>query len=479
MWLGLYFPRLALDYRCAMLSEPPSPLAMTQSHGGVERLHQVSDAAAACGIRCGMSRSAALATLPALELWDWDAAQEIQALNELAHWAFQFSSQVKLCPPQGLVLEVGKSVSLFGGLPALMRRIVAQLQSLRYDASLCLAPYAFSSWVLARAGVQKHLRDQAALMACLATLPVEALPLDEGARQALHQVGLTEIGQLLALPRDALQRRFDRTLPECLDRLQGQLDVPWPAFYPEERFRLSVLLPSPAHQVEALTFVLQRQVQALSGFLRQRAAGVRELSLTLAYDRAALEAEHFDWCLMQPVSEAGKLLRILRETLERAHLKDAVAEVALQAEHLDILPPGQTAFFQTRASQAETQWPYLVDRFRARLGREAVSVLALCADHRPEKAWVLCAPEQLTYHSVVPPDNPRPAWLLPEPRLLGAGLPSTWTLWRGPERIESGWWDGADVTRDYFIALNAQGQPCWVFRDRKPAGQWYLHGYFG
>ena len=35
----------------------------------------------------------------------------------------------------------------------------------------------------------------------------------------------------------------------------------------------------------------------------------------------------------------------------------------------------------------------------------------------------------------------------------------------GPERIESGWWDGADVARDYYLARDAQGARQWVFRD--------------
>ena len=48
----------------------------------------------------------------------------------------------------------------------------------------------------------------------------------------------------------------------------------------------------------------------------------------------------------------------------------------------------------------------------------------------------------------------------------------------GPERIESGWWDGDDVTRDYFVALNADGARFWVFRERSGASGWFLHGIF-
>jgi hypothetical protein len=79
----------------------------------------------------------------------------------------------------------------------------------------------------------------------------------------------------------------------------------------------------------------------------------------------------------------------------------------------------------------------------------------------------------------------------------------------GPERIETGWWDGDPVARDYFIAVDAEGALLWVFRQRLPAdgrgdgllpngaaaepagppcwpsqqpspwSSWYLHGWFG
>jgi protein ImuB len=66
----------------------------------------------------------------------------------------------------------------------------------------------------------------------------------------------------------------------------------------------------------------------------------------------------------------------------------------------------------------------------------------------------------------------RPCWLLPEPRCIEA--PSE-PLLRGPERIESGWWDQGDVQRDYYIARSGEGAQLWVFRDRRD-GRWYLQG---
>jgi len=76
---------------------------------------------------------------------------------------------------------------------------------------------------------------------------------------------------------------------------------------------------------------------------------------------------------------------------------------------------------------------------------------------------------------------PRPVWLLDEPTLLSqqpARLSQDgWVLEQGPERIESGWWDGRGVARDYYIARRSHGARLWVFRERQ-SKRWYLHGMF-
>ena len=84
--------------------------------------------------------------------------------------------------------------------------------------------------------------------------------------------------------------------------------------------------------------------------------------------------------------------------------------------------------------------------------------------------------------SVLDSFPPRPVWLLSEPAPLGHVLEAEpWVLRDGPERIESGWWDGADVRRDYFVAENPRGETVWIYRDHRYGiddGEWFLHGLF-
>ena len=131
----------------------------------------------------------------------------------------------------------------------------------------------------------------------------------------------------------------------------------------------------------------------------------------------------------------------------------------------------------------------LLERLRARLGGQAVQGFALRAAHRPEHAW-RAVPDPLAERGseagagdALMAARSRPLWLLPAPESLGfiAGRPA-WhgvlSLEHGPERIESGWWDGGDIRRDYYRASNPHGAMLWVYRDLRSQA-WYLQGIFG
>jgi protein ImuB len=61
--------------------------------------------------------------------------------------------------------------------------------------------------------------------------------------------------------------------------------------------------------------------------------------------------------------------------------------------------------------------------------------------------------------------------LLPEPLAITAPQ----AVLSGPERVESGWWDGGDVARDYYLVRGSDGARQWVFQDLR-SHQWFLHG---
>ena len=65
-------------------------------------------------------------------------------------------------------------------------------------------------------------------------------------------------------------------------------------------------------------------------------------------------------------------------------------------------------------------------------------------------------------------------------RLLVArtSLRGSLRLRSGPERIETRWWTGQEVCRDYYVADNARGMRLWIFHEREGERRWFLHGIF-
>jgi protein ImuB len=119
--------------------------------------------------------------------------------------------------------------------------------------------------------------------------------------------------------------------------------------------------------------------------------------------------------------------------------------------------------------------------------------LAAVDEHRPQRQWQRTWPAAVAATAIAVPEvaaTRRPLGLMPEPlpldalcdaggrvrQLLHAGRDLQ--LVSGPERIESGWWDGGDVARDYYIARAADGAQWWIFRECGAPRRWFVHGCF-
>ena len=388
---------------------------------------------------------------------------EREALAAAAAWACQFTPRVSLEPPQALLLEVAGSLRYFGGRWKFLARLRAGLSRLGFEARIAEATAARAALWLARGDGGR-----------LAAQPVAVMGLAPEARMLLSSLGVKTVGGLMRLPREGVARRFGAGLLERIDQACGKTSEPREFFLPPARFAARLELPAPVRQAEHALFAARRLLAQMEGFLAARQAGVRSFSLELLHD--GLPATEVNVALAAPGRAAEHCARLLRERLGALVLGSPIEAIRIEARDVENLLERNKNLFDDRLG-SEEGWLRLVERLQARLGSAAVHGLGMHGDHRPERAWVAVFPGEGVFSKEKiqdpPRPQPRPLWLLDPPRRLAEG---EFALLAGPERIESGWWDGAEVRRDYFIARTGESSLAWIYRERE--GNWFLHGLF-
>jgi protein ImuB len=469
IWLALRLPHLSLDLFTRGHGQPRPPIALSDTIDRRERVIDCTAAAQAAGVKPGMPVTAALGLLDGLHVVARDRAAEQRALQRLAAWCYQYSSQV--CVPRdrpGVWLEAAASERLFGPPAILAQRLERELGRLGYHALGGSAPTMEAAWLAAGEGA--HIEAGNRIRRRLGPLPLQSLHLEPVQIRAMERMGFRRLRDLWRLPRKALTRRFGPALPDYLDRLLGIRADPRALYRPPDRFSGHLDLPAEAHTSQALLFPLRRLLEELCGVLRGGDRAVQSLRIYLLYedvDRSVLELG-----LQSPTRNPARLLSVLHERLERLRLPAPVRALRLDAPRLLKFEAGQQTLFRDSPAERRQDIEQLIERLQARLGHGAVAGLTGVEDHRPEYSWRTRTLDESPRCTAL---AHRPAWLLQAPRRCAI---ENYEILAGPERIESGWWDGRDCRRDYFIVRDRHGCMLWAYHEYKPSRGWYLHGIF-
>lgn len=466
LWLAIHFPALPLEI-FSRGGAAPEPLAVIEKQGNRSRVKACNEAADERGIRPGMPGSAALALVTDLIVRGRDLAAEQESLAGLAAWAGSFTPAVSLQPPDGLLIEIGSCLRLHRGLDNLLVRMRSGLKEMGYSASIACAPTPHAAWLLTLAGQELAIRDAAKLEKVIGGLPVRLLDQSPDTLASLEMLGAHTLGDCLRLPRAGMARRFGQGLLDEVDRALGRLPEAREFFVPPPSFLRRLELPALVHEAESLQFASHRLLLEFAGYLNLRQAGVQEFELVCCHEDVADTVLKVGFA--QPTRALERMLLPLRETLGRTRLCAPVHTIVLHASRIQTMELSNLDLFQDSTEAGDGK--LLLERLRIRLGKEAVFSIAPAADHRPELAWRPCEAGEASKSSG---KLQRPLWLLPKPMPCRK---DRLELESGPERIESGWWDGMDVTRDYYVAQGRNGSRLWVFRDHSSGG-WFVHGLF-
>jgi len=480
------------------------PLATVTARNGGLRLAAVNRAAAVAGAAPGLPLADSRALVPSLFTADDDPAGDRRALEKLAEWCGRYTPWTAADETAGIWLDVSGCAHLFGGERALLVDLAARLGRLGLDAAVAGADTPGAAWAVARFAAADE--DGIAVVPAggaadaLAPLPMAGLRLPAAVVEGLARMGLRRIGELMALPRAPLVRRFGDIIVERLDQALGRVREPLSPSRPPAPVRAHLSFTEPVAAADVIAAAVRRLLETVCGQLAKAHQGARRLDLVLyrvdgTLARAAVGTS-------RPVREPDHLERLLREKLAGLDAGFGVEVVALAVAEAVPLLPAQIAT-ETAPRGGDDDVARLIDRLGNRLGADRVVGLEPVASHLPERACreVAAAARK---PSAPLPDKPRPVHLLPWPEPIEAiapvpDSPPVMFRWRrrahrvaradGPERICPEWWretgeidTGDKRLRDYYRIEDSDGGRFWLFREGPyRAGarpRWYLHGFF-
>jgi len=359
-------------------------------------------------------------------------------------------------------------------------------------------------WVLVPPGRQRQ---------ALKSLPLQSLQLPVNVVDSLTEVGIDSIGQLLRLPRVSLQERFGSIVPLQVSRFLGDVSDPLTPLHGSELLVASHSFEMPVlgRDIDFTYFrtLIERLVRQCLQPLVNTNRGVSSLQVRLGVNEGHGPTV-IEVGLYKPTVQVRHLVDLVMLRLERVRLPREIVDVSIEAMSVGTLPYRQQNLFRGPMQSDSSRFEILLNRLVSRLGSGAVVEPRLLADIQPEVSWV-AAPvvgvvglskshrsghllESSRSHFPKPVVGPsRPTFLLSSPRLIDVpsfsadGLPIRFR-WkgqfhvvmrsRGPERIETAWWRGPTVRRDYYIFETDRGGRFWMFRGLRKRS-WFLHGTYG
>jgi protein ImuB len=501
LWLCLHFKQLPVEVFSRSQTDKPVVVINKQ------RIQHMNTAAEKIGIRVGSSMDTAYTLNSQIVSFERDEEKEFSVLSHLAQWAYQFTPAVSIKTPHSLLLDIKGCLKLFGGITNIKSKINTGLFKLGYTtcigvnttplAALFLAESASAESSIPGHSFKEGNEDYSHLISSLQTISISHLRTDKKVIESLSQMGIQDVGALLQLPLDGLNRRFGIFFTDYLQRLIGEKPDPQKFISEVPRFFSDITFLSDITNIQSLAFPVKRLLSELCDFLQTRQLHINQFTFKLSH--RSHPAKSFSIYLANPENDAGMFLMLTQLQLDKVDDMPEVDNLRLIANTFSPADSVSGDLFHSvpalskggnkengraysKADQDRTN--QLLNMFRARLGPQTCFGLSMANDHRPEKAWKTVRLNQKDYWfpKNEKAENPRPLYLLNaiqelrtrnDRPFLGGQL----ELFRGPERIDFGWWDGNDSARDYYIARHPSGALYWIFSHLNTS-KWFLHGIF-
>lgn len=480
LWLCLRFPYLQLNC-CDIRFAHPETMAITRQ----QRIWLANQAAQQAQVCVGQSIGHALMVEPGLQLFDYDEDKASDKFDHLSQWAYRFSSQVHQYDENTLLLEIGRSLSLFKGLTNLYHLISNQLENLNLDVVYGLGHTPKAAHLLSfseqtpwhEADIEQDLQQ-----ALLVNLAVDAKTLAQ-----LSDCGFVHLADVLAISNKELSQRFNKSFIVYLDKLLGRVPDPLLTMTPPEYFSRTLHFAEPIRNRLWIDQQIDFLLQDLVNFLKSKNQLCRDFSWHFYAENNRL-LKRISISLASTQCDVDVFRQLTDLQFAKLNMRWEFSSIGLTSESL--LPRDQfhNDLFDPKPDQEGIN--QFIEKLSNRLGKSALHKMST----EPEQVPELASHKQTLDHSPtlaaiskrakpVPQSvlMDEPLFLLKPPKKLAqhANQPlyqGALSLVHGPHRISSHWWMQL-CSRDYYIARQASGRFLWIYYERSRRS-WYLHGLF-
>lgn len=470
----------------------------------------------------------------ALLVFEHDPAADLLALEQLVETLEKFSPVIGLeqdlrqidgrkkikttAPfhPSSILLDVTGLSHLFGGYEALAASVSRHCRQKDYCTRIAIANTTGLAWGVAH--FSSACQFDAPLVVpteptqITASLPVVGLRIDATTGQTLARLGIETIGQLLAIDRGDLRSRLGDDLIRRLDQLTGRIQEPVIVNRKLPEFTANKALEYATSDRATIEVVVNRLVAELCDELKSRQLGSLVWKVRLLSSQQTVGID-FRVSLFQATATADHVVPLVSMQLEQSLMARrrhelSISEIIVEVSSCVLLVQQQRQLFDENPRLDSQALAHLINRLSSRLGADNVVYPTFQSGAQPELSFqfrplvdphrkrrrtktiqsshvlgrplrLLSPPIEVSVRRADIKDS-QPAFRKPVQIAFHNDVNrSTQAIVRswGPERIETGWWRGATVQRDYWSIVLDAGTQFWVFCDLKQ-GKWFVHGEF-
>ena len=341
-WIPLFALRCEEARRPELAAQPSALLSPEDPR----RLWQVSPLARRAGVKPGLTVSQAIGLCPALRLCEPDpvhydeqftrlltALRDVSPVIEAAELGRVFVGTDGLerlyGAPENQVAEIKTAVGRTGG-PAVSDCNITVRPSACPPVRLGWGRGKFVSWVAAsgaRPG-QAVIVQPGGEAAFLALQPLAVLPLDPDTHRRLRQLGLRVLGDLAALPEEAVVAQFGRAGRRLWRLAAGALAEPIVGREMPEPIVAALAFFSPVADREMLAQALEQLIERALKHPRRTGWRVQQVRVRAELERGA--SWLVETVLKDATAERGRIAARLKTRLEQSPPAKAVERLAVE-----------------------------------------------------------------------------------------------------------------------------------------------------